>query len=92
MEVNYYVDMIEGNTKIVQNCQEDDTVIKCFFKRTEACTMYNVVCRYHDFCYSWANPLQHASETPIGFRKVWWDPREREETAKKVVHLEKKEE
>ncbi|OQB10005.1 MAG: PD-(D/E)XK nuclease superfamily protein [Parcubacteria group bacterium ADurb.Bin216] len=52
------------------------------------CTKY-FGCKYHDFCMSWANPLDHIEEIPFGFKVERWDPSAEESTAKNVFHFDK---
>jgi hypothetical protein len=69
-------------------CKKEDPVMMCFPMRSTSCTNW-FGCAYHDFCMVWANPLQHCYEPPMGFRQKYWDPREDEEKAKKIMHFDK---
>ena len=65
---------------------EDDELLTCFRKNTEACTNYSG-CPFLDYCVLWPNPLKHRDAPPLGFRERHWDPRSKQETAKEVVNL-----
>lgn len=84
-----HMDMIEWNMdRLLQECKDEDPVMMAFPMNTESCTKYGR-CPYFDLCTSWANPLHRCDAPPVGFKQEYWDPREEERTAKKVVHLEK---
>jgi len=68
--------------------KDEDPVMMCFPMNPTNCNKY-FGCKYHDFCLSWANPLQRADEIPTGFKIEYWNPRDEESKAKKVFHIEK---
>jgi len=86
----YWLDMIDWEFERLRECSDSDGVLMAFPMRPTNCCSYYKTCEYHDFCGAWANPLQYFNEgePPRGFRIEWWNPLEREETAKKVVHLD----
>ena len=55
------------------SCKEEDAVMMAFPMNPGSCTSYRG-CPYHDYCLSWANPLQQCYEPPLGFREEFWDP------------------
>lgn len=55
---------------------------RAFPMNPTSCTRWGT-CRYHDFCKTWPNPLQHCAETPIGFAVEYWDPRKHYEERKR---------
>lgn len=61
---------------------DSDAVLMAFPINPGSCSKY-LGCKYHDFCISWANPLQSCYEPPIGFRQEYWNPSEIETTNKK---------
>lgn len=92
-DVRWWVQQIEGEISYLLNEQTDkEDIMACFPRNGENCTKWMRTCEYHDFCsaQTWANPLQHCHEIPIGFRQEWWDPREREKLAKTRVSINEK--
>jgi CRISPR/Cas system-associated exonuclease Cas4 (RecB family) len=69
---------------IEQAKAEEQDVLPVFPMNPQSCTKY-FGCQFHDFCSSWANPLQHADEPPVGYKVDFWDPNER--PAKKVITI-----
>lgn len=61
-------------------------VLLAFPQNTEHCSMY-WGCPYIQLCQAWDNPLEMFDIVPYGFRKRFWNPREKEETAKRVIHV-----
>ena len=76
-----YLDDIERETDRLSHCKEDDAVLMAFPMNPNSCTKY-FGCAFHDYCMSWANPLQHCYEPPLGFKVEFWDPREMQTTHK----------
>jgi CRISPR/Cas system-associated exonuclease Cas4 (RecB family) len=89
--INHQIDMIEWNMDEMADSTEDEVVFHAFPMNTESCINYGRACKFMDFCSVWSNPLQHLEEVPVGFVRKYWDPTEREESAKTVMNLEKKE-
>jgi hypothetical protein len=83
--VNDIYDDIEREFDRLSNCREYDTVMMSFPMNTNSCTKY-FGCMFHDYCLSWQNPLQRASEPPLGFRQEFWDPRNMDTTHKKDLN------
>ena len=79
--VNDYYDDIEREMDRLSDCKESDAVMMAFPMNTGNCTKY-WGCAFHDYCLSWANPLQRCQEPPLGFREEFWDPREMQTTNK----------
>jgi len=71
----YWLDQIHWHTALLQDCSEDDPVLRAFPMNTESCTKY-YGCPFKDFCSAWANPLRHCEEPPSGFKTEWWNPLE----------------
>lgn len=74
-------DDLYWNMERLQECKEGDPIMFSFPMNTESCTKY-WGCRYLDFCYNWANPLQHCSVPPIGMKVDYWNPLEQQITTK----------
>jgi hypothetical protein len=85
----HQLNMIDFEFQRLEDCKEGERVMEAFPMNTGSCTKY-YGCKYHDFCMSWANPLQHIYEVPIGFKVEHWDPREEEKKAKKIVNIERR--
>jgi hypothetical protein len=79
------LDDIDRDMARLSNCREDDPVLMSFQQNPKSCTAYKG-CPFHDFCLSWANPLQRCSKPPLGFRQEFWNPAEIETTNK--INLE----
>lgn len=84
---NHWFDWIEHEFERLAKSSEGDTVMHAFPMNTESCTKY-WGCPFRAFCTAWANPLRHADSVPIGFGQRWWNPQDRVDKAKQVVHLE----
>ena len=61
-------------------------VMECFPMNTENCTKF-WGCTYHNFCTSWANPLQRCDQPELGIKQEFWDPREEVLEAKTKMEL-----
>jgi hypothetical protein len=66
--------------------KEDDLIMEAFPMNTESCTKY-YGCPFQHLCVGWANPTKHCDTPPIGIQVEWWNPRDEETQARKVVHL-----
>jgi hypothetical protein len=75
----WWADQIAWQYELLNKCSLDEPVLMAFPQQPGSCTKY-FGCAYHDFCLSWANPLHHSSEPPLGFKIEYWDPSEREAT------------
>lgn len=85
--VLHWLDMIDWETRrLMEDCKVEDGIMMAFPMRTTECTKYGL-CMYHDFCGAWHNPLQYCDSPPQGFVEEWWDPSNREKTAKVVKHI-----
>ena len=84
----HWYDLIEWNMEQLKNASPNDDILACFPMNGESCDKY-FGCMFQPYCNLWSNPLKHALEPPPGFKIDWWNPADREETAKTVVHLEK---
>lgn len=84
---NHWLNQIEWNMEALKDATDSDDILSCFPKNGQSCTDY-FGCEFHPYCMIWANPLRHIEEPPPGFTTKWWDPSERQDTAKTVVHLE----
>ena len=77
---------INRNFDILSHSTDSDPVLLAFPKNPEACTKY-WGCPYGDYCVAHANPLQHLGELPMGYNIEFWDPRQYEKDAHKVVNV-----
>lgn len=68
------IDRLEYEMDRLSECKEREPLLQAFPLRTESCTKYGG-CPYHDFCCTWANPLQHIDRLPPGWTVEYWDPR-----------------
>lgn len=75
-------------TTLLNEDSPSHATMKSFPLNPCACTKY-FGCPYHDYCYSWDNPLKRASAPPSGFIEDHWDPRNREDQAKANIVGEK---
>ena len=78
-----WLDMIDYNLKSLTEESDSRLVMQAFPMNTTGCTNW-FGCQYHDFCRSWANPLQHTSTPPIGFAIDFWNPLDIEESRVKL--------
>lgn len=82
MEAGYYdilffMGQLFNEYEYLSESSLSDRVLKAFPRNPESCTKY-FGCTWHDFCMSWANPLQRCDAPPIGFIQEWWNPAEKE--------------
>lgn len=83
--ISFYVDWILAEQKsLMESCTEQDEIMLAFPMNTQSCTKY-FGCKYHDYCISWANPLQHIDQVPMNMKVEWWNPAEEE--SKHTFHL-----
>lgn len=78
-------DAVQRDYQKLSESTEEDSVMRCFNRNTEACTDYGQ-CPFLDYCTTWNNPLQHADEPPMGMTVDHWDPR-KADTIREVVNL-----
>lgn len=64
---------IEADYDMLSEESDSDDTMLAFKQNPTACTDF-WGCRYHDFCISWANPLQYCLDVPTGFVQRYWDP------------------
>ena len=83
--VNDLLDRLNRELDRLSHCKESDQVLMAFPMRSTSCTNY-WGCAYHDYCMSWANPLQRCNEPPLGFKVEFWNPAEMKTTNK--INLE----
>lgn len=81
------IDDLERDMDRLSHCSEDDPVMMAFSMRTNSCSNY-YGCMFHDYCMTWANPLRHCFEPPLGFRQEFWNPTEMETTNKMKLEWE----
>lgn len=90
-ETKYWLDQIAWNMIELSKSSPSEDVLMAFPRNTESCCKFG--CRYPGICPVMENPLQLQDDNGeidlIGYRKNFWDPRDREEEAKVVAHLEK---
>lgn len=85
--VNDYIHRVEVELARLFECSESDSVMRAYPMNAEACFNFGQRCPYYEHCRMWSNPLQHAADVPDDFKISWWDPSDREKTAKKVFDL-----
>ena len=78
-------DAVQRDYQKLSESTEEDSVMRCFNRNTEACTDYGQ-CPFLDYCTTWNNLLQHADEPPMGMTVDHWDPR-KADTIREVVNL-----
>jgi hypothetical protein len=71
----YWLDMVEWNFDILSESSDRDSIMKAFPPNSRSCSNWKG-CPYHDLCMSWANPLRHCDNPPIGFKVDFWNPLE----------------
>lgn len=79
--VNNLLDDLDRDMDRLMDSSEGDQVMQAFPMCTTSCTNY-WGCIYHDYCMSWANPIQRCFEPPLGFIIEHWNPAEIETTNK----------
>ena len=77
-EVNHFLDMRDWNLQELEASKVSDDVMAAFPRNPESCTKYMRLCKFHDFCTAWANPLQRCDQCPFDFKVEYWNPAERE--------------
>ncbi len=86
----HWINMIDFEFGRLNECSDKDKTLMAFPTRTINChKFFGRPCDYYELCDTWSNPLQQydPEEAPPGFKYEWWNPADREKTAKKVVHL-----
>ena len=81
-------DRLEYDFSLLAQTTHDTPVMRAFSMNTESCTKFGV-CPFHQICCNtlYANPLPYCDSIPLGYAEKRWDPREKEQTAKKVIHV-----
>lgn len=74
-DMEVYLQSIVNDYDKLSNSSDSDNVMSCFTRNPTACTDF-WGCRFHDFCISWANPLQYYHDVPTGFIQKYWNPAE----------------
>lgn len=82
----HYTTAIKQEFERLSSEKPDAPTMKAFPQNTESCSKYGG-CPFMDFCRAWANPLPRACDVPLGYKQEWWDPTEKEATAREVVRL-----
>lgn len=72
----HYMNMLDWEMERLGECSDSDSTMEAFHCRADNCNHFGRLCEFHDFCSSWANPLQRADVIPIGFQQRFWDPTE----------------
>jgi hypothetical protein len=75
-----WMERLEDDMRQFDIASDGDQILECFPMNPGACTKY-YGCPYHDFCTSWANPLQKCEAPPYGFKEEHWNPMDRETKA-----------
>lgn len=87
-QANHLIDQLENEIAILADTSPRDRTLFSFQPKGNNCAHTFSGCAFHPYCSLHANPLQHIDRVPMDCKVDFWDPRRREETAKKVVHLE----
>lgn len=69
---------------VLRRDSPDAVWMAAFEENWSGCGSYGG-CPYFDFCAVRSNPLAHSLEPPIGFRREFWNPAEKQENAKEVI-------
>lgn len=83
--VRHYIYNIVNDTDKMMREGDSPEVMESFPLNTEACCMYHRVCKYHDFCIAWSNPMRRCAEVPMDFKQEWWDPTKYERESPNVL-------
>ncbi|RQW92787.1 MAG: hypothetical protein EHM79_00220 [Geobacter sp.] len=82
-----YVDLERFQTQVETN---NPDIYNTFHMCPTSCGNYGG-CEFLEFCVAWPEPLRHIDPKeptpPPGYKIHYWDPREKEETAKEVIKL-----
>lgn len=89
-EVRHWLAQIEWNFIELSKCKKEDDVLTAFPRNGESCSKFG--CPHPELCNLMTNPLQRQENPPLGYKKSFWNPAEREKKVKKVAHLEKSKE
>ena len=84
VRTNRHIDDLERDMLILQEDDTESTVMQSFPMRDTACFNFGQTCAFFDFCNAWSNPLTRCEQTPIGFRKEYWNPLDRPEISTKI--------
>lgn len=65
------------------NCKDNDPVMSAFPRRYGECKNFGG-CPYYKICRASPNPLKQLDSVPLGYKKEFWNPKDRLDTAKAV--------
>lgn len=71
-ETTYTIMLLESHLKMLEDCKNEDEILKAFDKRTTACGYYSG-CIYRNICAYITNPAREV-EPPTGFKVEKWIP------------------
>jgi len=74
-------DRYEYEMHRLSQCSDSDPVMQAFPINPGRCSKY-FGCEFKAYCQTWANPLRHCEEPPLGFKIRFWDPTELDTTNK----------
>jgi hypothetical protein len=77
--VNDLIDNIKMDIEFLEECSEDDVIMRAFRKNPQACTKY-YGCEFSAFCSAWPNPIQSCHTAPPGYKVEFWNPLTEEAT------------
>jgi len=86
--VNWWLDQIVGQYKLLENARKGDIEMRAFPMNTESCVKYNRPCPYIGFCGSGVNPIGMGGREQPGYEITFWDPTDYREDADKILDLE----
>jgi hypothetical protein len=75
-----WIDDIKADMEALSDQGPSEPVLQAFKRNPQSCGNY-WGCPYIDFCTTWTNPLQHATQAPLGFKEEFWDPSREEARA-----------
>lgn len=79
-ETNHWIKQIKWNMEQLAECSPSDDVMVAFPRNPQSCTKFG--CSFPDLCPQQCNPLQMGDRVPNGYKREWWDPRDRGDQVK----------
>lgn len=88
-DVNYWVDLLAHNFRLLAEATPDDTYMSAFPRNDQACGDFGG-CPMIDFCSCWPNPIARSDTPPVGWTIEHWDPRTKAKSEKDIISLRMK--
>lgn len=76
----WWMDEIHRNFHRLSETSDSADRMNCFPFNGRSCSNWGRICKYHDLCTSWLNPLQHLNHLPADMKVDFWNPLEEELT------------